>query len=146
VADIAKAPGYAPTSYVSTVPVPNVSLATVQPGNEHAISGLAAGEQIQGGDLCYIKSDGKIWRSTGAAANAAAVVDGMAAENYSVGQSVTLWRGVALNYAAGTLVPGTNYYLSGTTVGGLADAASTGGTVVVARSLDTSKIFVKSSY
>jgi hypothetical protein len=145
VADIAKATGYTPTNYVSTTPVPNVSLATVQPGAEHTITGLVAGETIAAGDACYIKAaDGRIWRSTGAAANAAAVVDGFAATNCTVGQGLTLYHGVNLNYGT-ALTPGTPYYLSAT-AGALADAASTGGTVVIARAVDATRVYVRKSY
>jgi len=145
--DLAKAPGNTPISYVSTIPIVNVSLATVQPGPEHTITGLLAGEPIQAGDQCYIKSsDGRIWRSSGAAANAAAVVDGTAAENCDTGRGLTLYRGVHFNFGAGTLTPGASYYLSGTTVGGLSDTPSVGGTAIIARSIDTSKIYVRTSY
>ena len=145
--EIGKATGYTPINYVGTTPVPGVSLATVQPGNEHQINGLLAGETVAAGDACYIKAaDGRIWRSTGAAANAAAQVDGFAAENATAGTALTLYHGVVFNYSQGGLTPGTSYYLSGTVVGGIADAASTGGTVVIARALDASRVHTKKSF
>jgi hypothetical protein len=147
VSEIAKQTGYTPINYVGSTPVPGVSLATTEPGYEHAITGLLAGETIAAGDACYIKaSDGRIWRSTGAAANAAAVVDGFAAENCTAGEALTLYRGVHFNYSGGLLTPGTSYYLSGTVAGGIADAASTGGTTVIARAMDASRVLVKTSY
>lgn len=146
-AEITKATGYTPTNFVGSTPVPGVSLATRQPGAEHSITNLKAGETIAAGDACYIKaSDGLIYRSTGAAANAAAQVDGWAAENCVAGEALTLFKNVNLNYSAGALTPGTSYFVSGTVAGGIADAASTGGTAVVARSIDGSRLFVKTSY
>jgi len=146
-AEIGKAPGVTPLNYVNPATVVNVSLATRQPGAEHVITGLLAGEAIQAGDACFIKStDGRIWRSTGAAANAAAVVDGWAAENVIPGEAISLYKNVNFNYSAAGLTPGTFYYLSGTVVGGIADAASLGGTAPIARSLDASRLFVKTSF
>jgi hypothetical protein len=110
------------------------SLATKLPCDAHRTHNLFPGEDIAAGDLCYIKSDGKVWRSTGAAVAAAAKVDGMAMIDYKVGgaQPMTLYHGVEVAYGPSTLVPGTRLFLSGTVVGGLADAASTGGTAPVA--------------
>jgi hypothetical protein len=142
-AALTKAVGYTPVNYASTVAIPNVSLATVQPGAEHTVNGLLAGEAIEAGDPCYVKNDGKIWRSTGAAANAAAVVDGFAAENAAVGTALTLYHGVVFNYATG-MTPGTPYYLAATT--GLDSATSTGGTVVIARAIDATRLAVRRSW
>jgi hypothetical protein len=98
---------------------------------QHQTRGIA-GEAIALLDACYIKSDGKIWKATGAAANAAAKVRGFAAMAASVGEAVTLLEDVVVDY--GTAVTcGTLYYLSGATAGGLADAASTGGTKPIAQ-------------
>jgi hypothetical protein len=142
---LAKATGYTPTSYVSAVAVPNVSLATVQPGAEHTVNGLITGEAISAGDACYVKSDGKIWRSNGTNADAAAVVDGFAAENAAVGASLTLYHGVVFNYSAALMTPGTPYYLAAV-AGGLDTATSTGGTVVIARAIDSSRLAVRRSW
>src|SRR6476661_6743713 len=89
------------------------SLSSLLPPANNKISGLLAGEAIAAGDACYIKSDGKVWRSTGAAANAAADVDGFAAAAAAVNQPVTLVYDCALQYGSG-LTPGAKYYLSGT--------------------------------
>jgi len=75
-----------------------------------------------------------------------AQVDGWAAENCTAGEALTLYKSVNFNYSANLLVPGTSYYVSGTVAGGIADAASTGGTVAVARSIDGYRLFVKTSY
>jgi hypothetical protein len=82
------------------------SLATKLPCDGHRSHNLFPAEDIAAGDLCYISATG-VRRSTGAAVAAVA-------------------------YGPSTLVPGTRLYLSGTVVGGLADAASTGGTAPVA--------------
>jgi hypothetical protein len=145
--EISKAAGYTPVNYTGTTAVPGVSLASVKPPANSCITGLKTGEAIAAGDCCYIKTtDGLIYRSTGAAANAAAEVDGWAAENCVSGEALTLYHGVILNYSAGGLTPGTKYYVSGTVAGGIADAASTGGTVCVARSIDSNRLHVKKSY
>lgn len=120
------------------------SLATRTPGPEHSLpSGFYAGEAIAAGDPCYIKSDGKIWLSNGTSANAAAAVDGFAAQAYAVGDPVTLFWGVNFNYGA-AMTPGTPYYL-GTTAGTLSDAATTGGTMIIARAIDATRLFVTKS-
>jgi hypothetical protein len=115
------------------------------PSNQH--SGLIAGEDLGAGDACYIKtSDGKVYKSTGAAANAAAQVDGFTPQAYKSGiGGVTLVFGIEFGYGSG-LSAGTSYYLSGTTAGGLDTATSTGGTVVIARSVDDQRVFVRKSY
>lgn len=119
------------------------SLATVQPGAEHQINGLVAGEAIAAGDFVYIKAaDGKVWKATGAAANAAAVARGIVLQAAAAGDAVTVLRGVSVRYGAG-LTPAASYYLSGTVAGGLADAASTGGTSEIAYAIDATRIFVK---
>lgn len=120
------------------------SLSTMNPCAAHQLSGKVAGEAITAGDACYLKNDDKIWLATGAAANAAANVAGFAAKDYAVGQGVTLYHGVNLNYGSG-LTPGARYYLSGTTAGGLDTATSTGGTTWVAEAQDATRIYVRKS-
>ena len=120
---------------------PSLSTLTTQ---VNSLAGLLAGEAIAAGDACYIKSDGKAWKSTGAAANAAAEVHGFAAQAASVGEAVTLCWDVRFRYGAG-LTPGTKLFLSGTVVGGLADAASTGGTKPIAFVVDATRIHVYQS-
>jgi hypothetical protein len=117
------------------------SLSSILPPQQNAMGGLVAGEAIAAGDACYIKSDGKVWRSTGAAANAAADVFGFAAQAASVNQPVTLCHGVNFNYGSG-MTPGAKFYLSGTVAGGLADAASTGGVKVTAVAVDATRLRV----
>ena len=110
---------------------------------QHSITGLYAGEALAGGDAVYIKaSDGKVYKATGAAANEAARCCGFVAKVASAGEACTILQaGVHLAYGpnvSGTpSSPGALLYVSGTTAGNLADAASTGGTEPVARVIDT---------
>lgn len=115
------------------------SLASVLPPANQKISGLLAGEALAAGDACHIKADGLVWRSTGAAANAAARVDGYAAQATATGEAVTLFFDVNFRYGAG-LTPGARVYLSGTVAGGLDDAASTGGTQPLGFVVDSTRI------
>jgi hypothetical protein len=116
------------------------------------ISGLYAGEAIAGGDACYIKaSDGKVYKATGAAADEKARVAGFAAMAASAGDAVTLYHSVMFAYGpnvSGTKSsPGAPLYLSGTTAGNVADAASTGGTAPIAHVVGTDgRIFVRGNY
>lgn len=114
------------------------SLASPLPTGGDLIRGLKAGEAIAAGDICYIASDGTAKRSNGTAANAAAVAVGIAAGTTAQGEAVTLFRNVSFHYGAG-LTPGAPYYV-GATAGRLDDAATTGGTVVVARAIDATRI------
>lgn len=107
------------------------SMCTPSPPSNCRIPSLTAGEDIAAADACYIKSDGKAWKATGAAANAAAKIAGFAFVAAKTGQPVDLYHDVNFNYGSG-LTPGAEYFLSGSTAGGLADAASTGGTKVIA--------------
>jgi hypothetical protein len=111
------------------------SLGTKLPCDAHRTHNLFPGEDLAAGDACYISATG-VRRSTGAGAagTPAAKVDGFVMMDYKVAgnQPVTLYHGVEVAYGAATLVPGTRLFLSGTVVGGLADAASTGGTGAIA--------------
>lgn len=126
---------------LSKVGTPSPSTQLIPPGDK--LTGLVAGEAIAAGDACYIKSDGKIWKSNGTSANAAAQVDGFAAEAASVGEAVTLLWNVNLRYGSG-MTPGTKFYLSAT-AGALDDAATTGGTAWIAKAIDATRIWVKKS-
>jgi len=119
--------------------VPSLASFGLEPSQK--MTGLIAGEAIAAGDAVYINSDGKVYRANGAAANAAAVVRGFAFIAAQAGEAITFCYDVRLRYGAG-LTPGARYYLSGTVVGGLADAASTGGTAPVAYAVDATRIFV----
>lgn len=117
------------------------SLSTPLPCAAHRPTGLVAGEDVAAGDFVYVKNDGKVWRASGAAANAAALTIGVAAAAAKAGEAITPLHGIYLNYGA-ALVPGTRYYLSATVAGGIADAATTGGTVPAAYAWDATQIYV----
>lgn len=145
-AEITKTQWTAPTitPYPQAQPgVPSIASQLVPANNKH--TGLRAAVQIYAGDACYIGSDGLVHQSTGAAANAAAVVDGFAAINAAAGEAVTLVFGVTFGYP-NTEAPGTPLYLSGVNAGGLADATSTGGTAIIAKVIDARRIYVQKSY
>lgn len=104
----------------------------------NSLSGLKAGEAIAAGDACYIKSDGLAWKSTGAAANAAAQVYGYACQAASVGEAVTLAYDVRFRYGSG-MTPGTKIFLSAT-AGLIGDAATTGGTAPIGVVVDATRV------
>ena len=124
------------------------SLSTLAPGGEAWVgSDLKAGVAIAAGDVCYIASTGKVLKSVGTTTNAAAKAHGIAVKAAALNEAVTLMRNVDLHYGSG-LTPGAPYYVSATSTGGaLADAASTGGTGIVAFAIDGTRIrFVGSNY
>ena len=122
-----------------------VSLSTPVPPTNAQVSGLYAGEALAAGDACYINtSDGKIYRSIGTSANAAAVVDGFTPSDVPVGEVVTLMWGVNFRYGT-ALTPGSFAYLD-TVAGGLNTAPTTGGTVAIGRCIDSTRIWVRKSY
>jgi hypothetical protein len=115
------------------------SLSTVLPCSAHHISGLVAGEALVAGDLVYIKSDGKVWKSTGAGVNAAAKVRGMVLVATAVGEACSIYHDVNIRYGAG-LTPGADLFVSGATPGLIVDAASTGGTAPCGFVIDATRI------
>lgn len=122
------------------------SLSTLTPDHSCQVgSGLLAGEKIAAGDVCYIKSDGKVYKSDGSAADAAAAADGIAARAAVAGGPVTLYRNVEFHYGSG-LTPGARFYVSAETAGALADAPSTGGNVPCAFAVDATRIRFVGSY
>lgn len=114
------------------------SLSSPTPSRENTITGLKAGEAIAAGDVCYIASSGAVMRSDGTAADAKAVAAGMAGGAAAAGEAVTLFINCNFHYGAG-LTPGTPLYV-GATAGRLDTAATTGGTAVVARVIDPTRI------
>jgi hypothetical protein len=103
-------------------------------------SGFLAGEDVLAGDWVYMKSDGKWWKATGAAATAPAKGKGMVALDAKANEACTvLGAGWRWNYGTG-LTPGAQYFISGAVAGGLADAASTGGTTSVAFAVSATDI------
>lgn len=122
------------------------SLATLSPGGEAWVgSGLKAGEAITAGDVCYIHSGGKVFKSVGTTTNAAAKADGIAQKAAALNEAVTIMRNVDMHYGSG-LTPGARYYVS-LTAGALDTATSTGGTAPVAFAIDGTRIrFLGSTY
>jgi hypothetical protein len=117
------------------------SLATMLPGGNCFVgSNFKAGEAIAGGDPCYIKNDGKVYRSVGTTADAARAVDGWAPLAAASGEAVTLMTDVDFHYGA-SLTPGTRLYLS-LTAGTIQDSASAGGTAAIGMVIDTTRIRV----
>jgi len=109
------------------------------------LTGKIAGEEIGPGDACYIKtSDGKIYRSTGAANNAAARVRGFAALGCKAGEALTLYFYVTYRYGA-SLPLGEDLFLSATVPGGLATTAPFAGALPVAFVVDDTRIYVRQS-
>lgn len=116
------------------------SYSSITPPQSDTIVGLLAGEVIGYGDACYVKaSDGRVYLATGGAATAAAKARGFSFVAASIGDAVTLVTNGNFRYAA-ALTPGADYFLSGTVAGGLADAASAGGTKPIAYALDATRI------
>ena len=110
------------------------------PATTNKITGMLAGELLAKGDAVYMKSDGRWWKATGAAADALAKMKGLAGTAASAGEAVTVvgpgWR---WKYGAG-LTPGAQYFLG--TAGLLGDAATTGGTSVVAVAVSDTDILL----
>lgn len=108
---------------IAKVGVP--SLSTPTPVDPSRIGPLPIGEDIAAGDACYIKSDGKIWRSTAVAAAAAAEVHGFAVEAGLVAQrqNLSIFADVNINYGS-AMTPGAFIYLSAVTAGAIDTASS----------------------
>lgn len=104
---------------------------------------LYAGENIAACDACYIKAaDGLVYRTNGTAATEAAKFDGICPRAANTGEPVTLFGlGIRFRYSDGTLTPGQNLFAD-TNAGQLADAATTGGTVALARAINATDVRV----
>lgn len=106
------------------------------------VAGRTAGEAIGVFDVVYIKeSDGKVYKATGAAATEPARARGYSPDSHVAGdEDVTIYFGdITVRYGAG-LTPGRAVFLSGTVAGGIADAASTGGTTALGFCVDATRI------
>ena len=109
------------------------------------INDVPAGEDIASGDACYLDPAGRVQRSIGAAAGAAADVRGFAAATAARGQRLSLVFDVAMRYGQ-DLPRGASLYLSATVPGGLADCPSPGGDRQVAYVVDATQIHLLQSY
>lgn len=98
------------------------------PAHPQIAGDFVAGEAIGSCDLVYVAADGKVYKSDGTAANIKARCPRLAPFGAGLGRQVTMfaagirWRAAA----AGTLTPGTIYFLSAATPGGLSTTATTG--------------------
>lgn len=100
------------------------TISTAVPPTNARIPGHVAGEALEAGDVVYIKaSDGRLWKATAAGANEAARAVGLAGEQASAGQAVTLLRNISVGYSTG-LTPGAPVFLSPSVAGNLDDATS----------------------
>lgn len=121
-------------------PTNKPSVSTVLIPYNAKISGLYAGEDLDWMDPCYIKSDGKAWKSNGTNADAAAKVRGYAAMPAAAGLAVTLVFGIVVGWD-NSASPGTDLYLSATG-GALQTTASTGGTAPIGFTIDATRVFL----
>jgi hypothetical protein len=104
------------------------------------LTGLVAGENLDLLAACYIKtSDGKVYMSNGAAATEPAEFAGFTPRAVVSGRPVTLF-GIGARFRYGSaLGPGDKYFVAAT-AGRLDTAATTGGTVAIARAVDDTDI------
>ena len=124
-----------------------VGVSTVNPAPNHRLAGtpaLTAGETLDAADACTLR-DGRVYKASGAAADANARIFGWTAGPASAGEAVTLYDHVTIEYGTG-LSMGTLFYLSGDTPGGLDTEPSTGGTVPCAVALDSTRVHVQSTW
>lgn len=116
------------------------SYSSVTPDQASTVVGLLAGEPIAAGDACRVDTtSGRVFRASGAAAGANARVAGFAFVPASTGDAVTLVDRGNFRYGA-AIASAAPLFLSGTVPGGLADAASVGGTKPIAYAIDATRV------
>jgi hypothetical protein len=111
-----------------------------------AAGNLYAGEDLSAVAPCYIKSDGLVYMSDGAASNEAAKFHGFTARATLQNEPVTLFgAGSRFKYSAG-MTPGATLYLAASDVytdaGNLQTTTSTGDTKGTAFALNATDIVV----
>jgi hypothetical protein len=108
----------------------------------HLSDGLVAGEALLAGAPCYVKaSDGLVYMSNGTAATEPAACFGFTPKAIAAGNPVSLFGpGAKFEYGSGMTI-GTKLYVAAT-AGRLDTAATTGGTVAVARAYSATHIQV----
>lgn len=117
---------------------PDVSTGLVAP----QISGKRCGEDIPSAMMpCHIRADGKIYKASGAAADANARISGWSTRPSKINQALTL-MGVGLvgRYSDGNLTPGNIYYLGA--AGALDTVATVGDAVGCCEAIDAYNIRV----
>jgi len=117
----------------------NLGLTTPDPPSNTIVGSGKAGEALEACRACRFNSSGQVFKSSGAAADANAVVDGWTMRPYAIGATVSLYTNVSIGYGT-AIVSGQFYYLSGTVPGGIATTASTGGTVPIARGVPDNSV------
>lgn len=100
-------------------------LSSLEPPASHRHPGYA-GEDIAAGDVCYLKTDGLLWKTDGTAAAQAANAFGLASRTVKAGDALTLIHSERLRYAASAGTPG-NFLYPAATAGRLDTAPTTGG-------------------
>jgi hypothetical protein len=106
---------------------------------------LYAGEALAVAAPCYIKAaDGKVYMSNGTAATEPATFFGFVARACAIGEPVTLFGvGARFRYGSGMTI-GQKFFVAAT-AGALDTAATTGGTVAIARAITATDITVISA-
>jgi hypothetical protein len=103
------------------------------------LSQLELGEDVLACMPLQIKADGKLWKASGAAADANARIVGIAARAGRAGQTTTvLGAGTYFKYADETLTPGALIYLG--TAGTLSTGTSLGDLVGIGQAVTASDI------
>lgn len=115
---------------------------TVVPPTTSRLPGLVAGETLASGDTVYIKaSDGRVYKALAENSEKQYAI-GLAGEEASAGQAVTILRNITMGYSNALLTAGQKVYNSGATAGAVADAATaTYGANPIGFALDTKRIF-----
>lgn len=113
----------------------NPSMSSPDPSPDNFMTGTA-GEAIGVCDQVYLNANGRWYRATGAAANAAARVRGQARFAADVGEPVTVSRRQRYRYFDTAQTIGIDVFVSGTVPGGLADTAPAGAPAPIGYVLD----------
>lgn len=104
------------------------------------VSGLVLGEDVQSPVTpLQIKADGKLWKASGAAADANAVIAGWSTRSGKTGGPMTIYGlGAVAKYSDSLLTPGQKLYLGA--AGALDTAATVGDAVGIAQAIDADNI------
>lgn len=89
---------------------------------------LTAGEAVSSGDLCYLKSDGKMWKADASAESTASTLLAIATESISADATGTFL--INGSFTSSSLTVGSIYYVSETAGAFTATAPTTSGSIV----------------
>lgn len=107
---------------------------------------LYAAEDLPAACPCYIDTDLKAHKSSGAANDKKARVDGLTFTDHKAGEAITLHGvGNRIRYSDGLLTPGADIYLSAT-AGELEDAPTPGSPLPLARAINTNELRIVRNY